>query len=83
MDNEGDAEDGDELRGRRLAKAAALAADQGGVISRPQLLALRVTRGQIRANIAARRWRKVRTQVIAVHTGELTTPVALRCFAFW
>lgn len=61
-----------DLRRRRIAKAVALAADQGGVISRPQLLALGVSRGQIRANIAGQRWRKVRTQAIAISTGELT-----------
>lgn len=65
--------EGDELRRRRIAKATALAAEQGGVISRPQLLRLRVSRGQVRANIAARRWRKVRSQAVAIHTGDLTT----------
>lgn len=64
--------EGDELRRRRIAKAVALAAEQGGVISRPQLLGLRVSRGQIRANISAGRWRKVRTQAVAIHTGDLT-----------
>lgn len=60
------------LRERRLAKAMVIAAEQGGVVSRPQLLALGVSRGQIRANIAGRRWRKVRSQTVATHTGELT-----------
>ncbi|UUZ60264.1 hypothetical protein [Nocardioides sp. B-3] len=79
MDTSTGADEADEqreradLRQRRLAKAASLAAEQSSVISRPQLLALGVTRGQIRANIAARRWQKVRSRVIAVHTGELTT----------
>lgn len=57
---------------RRLAKAVKLAMSQGGVISRPQLLALGVTRSQIRAQIASQRWRAWRSQCIAVHTGALT-----------
>lgn len=61
-----------ELAKRRVVKAGALADEQGGVISRPQLLRLRVTRGQIRANVAARRWQPKRSQCIAVHVGELT-----------
>jgi very-short-patch-repair endonuclease len=61
------------LRQRRVSKAVALANDQGGVLSRPQLLRLGVTRGQIRANVVAQRWRLVRSQVVAIHTGELTT----------
>ena len=64
---------GADLRRRRIAKAVALAGEQGGVIGRSQLLDLRVTRGQIRANIVARRWRPVRSQAVAIHTGELTT----------
>ncbi len=61
-----------DLGRRRIAKAVALAQEQGGVISRPQLLELRVTRGQIRANVSARRWRTWRSQCIAIHTGELS-----------
>ena len=61
-----------DLRRHRISKAIALAYEQGGVISRPQLLDLRVTRGQIRANIVAGRWRPVRSQAVAIHTGELT-----------
>ncbi|PUA82234.1 hypothetical protein [Nocardioides currus] len=61
------------LRRRRLVTAARLAEQQGGVVSRPQLLELSVTRSQIRANIAARRWQKVETQVVALHAGPLST----------
>jgi very-short-patch-repair endonuclease len=61
-----------DLGRRRIAKAIALADEQGGVVSRPQLLELGVSRGQIRANLAARRWRRWRTQCVAVHTGELS-----------
>lgn len=61
-----------ELGRRRIARAIALADEQGGVVSRPQLLELGVSRGQIRANLAAGRWRRWRTQCVAVHTGELS-----------
>jgi len=71
-DETDDRSESDELRTRRIAKAVALAAQQGGVISRPQLLGLGVSRGQIRANIAGHRWKKVRSQAVAIHTGELT-----------
>jgi hypothetical protein len=56
-----------DLRQRRIAKAMALANEQGGVIGRSQLLGLRVTRGQIRANIVARHWRPVRSQAVDPH----------------
>ncbi|HXH77644.1 DUF559 domain-containing protein [Nocardioides sp.] len=62
-----------ELAKQRIAKATALAEEQGGVVSRQQLLRIGVTRGQIRANVTARRWRTVRRQCLAVHTGELST----------
>ena len=42
------------------------------MISRPQLLAIGVTRGQVRAQVEARRWRRCRTQCIAVQTGALS-----------
>ncbi len=61
-----------DLARRRIAKAVALAEQQGGVISRPQLLEIGVTRGQVRAQISARRWRRWRTQCVAIHTGELS-----------
>jgi len=59
-------------RGRRaLAAVAALAAVQAGVVSRPQVYAAGMTRGQVRAEVRARRWHRVSSQVLAVHTGEL------------
>ena len=62
------------LTDQRLRRAAALAADQEGVVSRRQLYAAGVTRAQVRANLRARRWRRVGSQAIAVHTGPLPPP---------
>ena len=52
----------------------ALAAQQAGILSRPQLYALGVTRGIVRANVRARRWRRVGSQAISLTTGPLTRP---------
>lgn len=51
---------------------AALAADQAGVVSRPQLYGAGITRAEVRANVAAQRWARVGRQCICVHTGPLT-----------
>ena len=59
------------LTDQRLRRALALASTQSGVISRRQLYAAGVTRGQVRANVRARRWRRVGSQAVAVHTGPL------------
>jgi very-short-patch-repair endonuclease len=48
-----------------------LASSQAGVVSRRQLYAAGVTRAQVRANVRARRWRRVGSQSVAVHTGPL------------
>lgn len=58
-------------RSRAQVKVAALAADQGGVISLRQAYAIGVTRAQVRADVRALRWRRVGRQCLAVHTGEL------------
>lgn len=55
----------------RLAPVMTQAADQAGVISRRQLYALGVTRGEVRAHIRARRWRAVGRHAVAVHCGPL------------
>ena len=59
------------LADQRLRRALVLASNQAGVISRRQLYAAGVTRGQVRANVALGRWRRVGSQAIAVHTGPL------------
>jgi very-short-patch-repair endonuclease len=56
----------------RDARVDALAREQSGVLSRRQLYALGVTRGQVRANVRARRWRRVGSQSISLTTGPLT-----------
>ncbi len=55
----------------RWPHVADLARRQGGVVSRRQLYRLHLTRGQVRAQLRARRWRRVHSQSIAVHTGPL------------
>lgn len=59
-----------ELREHRLSAALALADEQGGVISLDQLRAIGVTRGQVRAQLAASRWQRVHSLVLATHTGQ-------------
>jgi very-short-patch-repair endonuclease len=54
-----------------LRSAEALARRQGGVISRRQLLALGVPRWRTRAQVNARRWRRLHRQTIVVHTGPI------------
>jgi very-short-patch-repair endonuclease len=61
-----------ELRQKRLAKLEAIAQEQGGVVSRTQAYDLGITRGQVRANVRATRWRRIGTQAIALQTGPLT-----------
>jgi very-short-patch-repair endonuclease len=53
----------------RLRERAEL---QAGVVSRLQAYALGVTRAQVRANLRARRWRRVGSQSIALTTGALS-----------
>lgn len=49
-----------------------LADTQGGVVSRAQAYAAGLTRGELRAQIAARRWQRVWTRSVCVHTGEVS-----------
>jgi very-short-patch-repair endonuclease len=56
----------------------AIAAEQGGVVSRGQLYDAGVTRAQVRAQVRARRWRRVGSQAVALATGPLT-----RLGQFW
>lgn len=60
------------MRGQRIARAVATAEGQGGVVSLHQLRSAGVTRSQVRAQVSARRWRRVHSQVVAVHTGPLS-----------
>jgi very-short-patch-repair endonuclease len=61
-----------ERRGRRRAEVDKIAAEQEGVVSRRQLYALGYTRGEVRANVRAQRWRRLGRQSICVHRGPLT-----------
>lgn len=48
------------------------AAEQGGVVSLTQLRRLGVTRGHLRAQVEARRWQRVHSQVVQLSTGLLS-----------
>ena len=57
----------------RFERLVELASRQGEVVSLEQLHACGVTRGEFRAQLAARRWRRVGRQSMALHTGPLLT----------
>lgn len=57
--------------GPLMRQVRALAAEQGGVVSRRQLYGSGVTRWMVKGNVRARRWRRVGDQSVAVHTGPL------------
>lgn len=59
-------------RTTRRAAVLALAEQQAGVLSRPQLYAAGVTRWEVRANLRAGRWSAFGTQSVVVHTGRLS-----------
>jgi len=61
-----------DLEAQRQGRIQALADEQAGVVSRIQLYALGVPRGRVRANVRARRWRRVGSQSISLTTGPLT-----------
>ena len=65
------------VRARRLAQAQSIAEDQGGVLSLAQLRDVGTTRAQVRAQVAARRWQRVHSLVVATHTGTLSEPAML------
>lgn len=50
-----------------------LAEGQAGVVSRSQLYAYGISRGEVRANLRAGRWQALGRHCIVVHTGPLTT----------
>lgn len=58
-------------RARLRREAERAASEQGGILSRRQAYALGLTRAHVRADLAARRWRKVGRQTVAVHNGPL------------
>ncbi|NHC23338.1 DUF559 domain-containing protein [Nocardioides sp. IC4_145] len=52
--------------------ARALAAAQGGVVSRRQLYAVGVTRWQVRGQVRARRWQLVGAQSVCLHNATIS-----------
>lgn len=56
----------------RLVEARTLAAPQGGVLSRPQLYALGVTRWEIRGEVRAHRWKLIGDQSVCLHNGVIS-----------
>jgi very-short-patch-repair endonuclease len=59
------------LRTHRLRRVGQLAEQQGGVVSRRQLYVAQITRGEVRAHVRARRWQRIGSQCLALHTGPL------------
>lgn len=49
-----------------------MATKQAGVVSRAQIYELGITRGEVRANIRADRWRAFGHHCVCIHTGPLT-----------
>lgn len=58
-------------REQRLQRVRALAERQGGVVSRPQLAEMGITRGEVAAHLRGGRWQAVHTQSVAVHTAPV------------
>ncbi|MFC7360700.1 hypothetical protein [Nocardioides astragali] len=56
----------------RFARARKEAVRQGGVLSRPQLYALGITRHEIRGQVRAHRWQLVGDQSVCLHNGEVS-----------
>ncbi|MFZ2501970.1 MAG: hypothetical protein WAW88_04820, partial [Nocardioides sp.] len=59
-------------RARLFARIEFLAQQQAGVVGVHQLYAVGMSASQLRAQLAARRWRRVESLVIALSTGPLT-----------
>ncbi|MBD3944644.1 hypothetical protein [Nocardioides ganghwensis] len=59
-------------RRRILGELDGIAARQGGVVSRAQAYATGLTRGELRAQVRARRWQRVWSRSVCVHTGEVS-----------
>ena len=55
-----------------LAAARDLAQHQGGVLSRPQLYALGITRWQVRGEVRAHRWQLIGDQSVCLHNSEIS-----------
>lgn len=67
-----------QLRLARRRRVERLAAQQEGVISRPQAYAIGMTRAEVRAEIAASRWLRHGSQSLITHRGPLTPAARFR-----
>lgn len=56
----------------RLAQLRATANPQASVVSRTQLYELGYSRGEVRHHVRARRWRRLGSHCLVLHTGPLT-----------
>lgn len=61
-----------EQRDRILRAVERLGRSQGGVVSRAQAYAAGLTRGEVRAHVRARRWQRVWSRSLCLHTGEVS-----------
>jgi very-short-patch-repair endonuclease len=61
-----------EVRNARRRRIERIAADQHGIVSRRQVYAAELTRGEVQANVRAGRWQRTGRQTLAVHNGPLT-----------
>lgn len=68
-----------EQRDRILREVERLGRRQGGVVSRTQAYAAGLTRAEVRAQVKARRWQRVWSRSLCLHTGEV--PVTGRQWA--
>ena len=62
--------------------ACEIADNQAGIISRTQLSAVGATRAEVRAQVRARRWRRVGSQCVSMTTGGLTREAQLWAAVF-
>lgn len=60
------------IRLARRRRVERRAAEQAGVIGRPEVYAAGVTRAEVRANLAAGRWQGVGRQALVTHAGPVT-----------
>lgn len=60
------------LSGVRWDRVRALAAEQGAVVSRRQLLAAGIRRWEISSHLRARRWQRIGDQSLALHNGPVS-----------
>lgn len=66
-----------DLRRRRRERLEERAQEQAGVISRRDLYAGGLSRGEVRAQVRARRWQRVGAHCVVVHSGPLTVEARL------